>query len=279
MKTGQRIWSVLVAMTVVCFASACHTDAPSAGQGGQTTKSTWRPPKDPDPSQILDEAEADAQVGRYADALAKQVWFHENALKYQPAMYGVRLSFALGSWKELGDVYPPAMAKLKSVRDQAEKQVREGQADFDDFHDLTAINDSLQEGEKTKELFLWLDANKPEFAQSVFSVAESDLIRAKEYQLCGKYIGDAEETYVRMEYSYRMHQQMARKPEFGAHTQRFGEMSFTNDCTTLIALLAVNGRQEEADRIAEQASKAWDDPEFHKKLEEARQGIVPEPWP
>ncbi|MEI9962222.1 MAG: hypothetical protein WDM76_14140 [Limisphaerales bacterium] len=42
----------------------------------------WRPPQNPDPNKILKEAESDTAAGRYTDALAKHVWYHENALKY-----------------------------------------------------------------------------------------------------------------------------------------------------------------------------------------------------
>jgi len=41
----------------------------------------WTPPENPNPQQILSEAQSDAKAGRYEDALAKHVWFHENALK------------------------------------------------------------------------------------------------------------------------------------------------------------------------------------------------------
>ena len=71
----------------------------------------WTPPSNPNPDKILREAQDDARAGRYPDALAKHVWFHENALTYAPAMYGVRLSFALSYWVNLGNLYPPARTK------------------------------------------------------------------------------------------------------------------------------------------------------------------------
>jgi hypothetical protein len=43
----------------------------------------WRPPANPDPSEILKEAESDTAAGKYADALTKHIWFHQNALKYR----------------------------------------------------------------------------------------------------------------------------------------------------------------------------------------------------
>jgi hypothetical protein len=76
----------------------------------------WKPVANPVPDKILNEAQEDAAAGRYEDALAKHVWFHENALTYAPAMYGVRLSFALSYWAALGAMYPPALQKLRHQR-------------------------------------------------------------------------------------------------------------------------------------------------------------------
>ena len=90
-----------------------------------TRFSNWGPGMNPDPSAILHEARADRRAGRFADALTKHVWFHENALKYVPSLSGVRLSFALTYWMELGAVYPAALRKLKRIRDDAERRAGE----------------------------------------------------------------------------------------------------------------------------------------------------------
>ena len=42
----------------------------------------WSPPPNPDPEVILEEARADAAAGRNEDALAKYVWFHNNAVRH-----------------------------------------------------------------------------------------------------------------------------------------------------------------------------------------------------
>lgn len=64
----------------------------------------------------------DTMAGHYEAALAKHIWFYNEALKINPNMYGVRLSFALSYWKQLADVYPPAKVKLIEARDEAEKK-------------------------------------------------------------------------------------------------------------------------------------------------------------
>ena len=88
-------------------------------------RAEWTPPAKPDPSKILQEAARDVTAQRYEEALEKHVWYHENALKIEPAQYGVRLSFALSAWHRLGLVYPPALEKLTSIRDENERTLRE----------------------------------------------------------------------------------------------------------------------------------------------------------
>jgi hypothetical protein len=63
---------------------------------------------DVDPSQVLREAGDLVRRGAHAEALKKYRWFHENALAHDPDMRGVRRSFALRYWAQLGDIYPPA---------------------------------------------------------------------------------------------------------------------------------------------------------------------------
>jgi hypothetical protein len=241
----------------------------------------WTPAENPDPSEILKEAKQDAAAGRYGDALAKQVWFHESALKYQPSLTGVRLSFALSQWLELGAHYKPAMEKLKAIRDETAKRIREVDGTdtiFGDFADFSAINKTLNEEPKTHELFIWLDGHKPELTHLCFNVAEPALIRAKDYRLCGKYI-DPDRDFEMLKDLYRTNLQFVQKRKVRKQVQDFAEKKFSNGAATLVALLVINDRKDDARRIAEAAAKEWDNPSFKDELEAARKGIVPEPWP
>jgi hypothetical protein len=246
-----------------------------------TLLAQWTPPKNPNPEKILDEARSDRNAGRYADALAKHLWFHENALKYQAGMGGVRLSFALSDWVELGNLYPPALLMLRTVRDEAGKKVREvigGHDSFQFFHDFASINEALEEQSKTTDLFVWLDANKSKSAKRVFSVAEPALIQSKQYRLCGKYI-DADRSFGEIVSNYHMLQSMAKSGKFGSEFREFTEEDFSNSTATLVALLALNDHKADAIRIAEKALKEHDDAEFKQTLEKAKKGELPPSWP
>src|SRR6185436_8688257 len=114
-----------------------------------STQAEWKPPEKPDPSAIFNEAQQDSRAGRFEDALAKQIWFHENALKIEPAQYGVRLSFALVAWRDLAAKYPPAMEALQKARDTAEAKVKTTAEVFESFHDAVSLNETLRESDRS----------------------------------------------------------------------------------------------------------------------------------
>jgi thiol-disulfide isomerase/thioredoxin len=236
----------------------------------------WQPPENPDPREILREAQADTRAQRYEDALAKHVWFHHNALKHRPSLSGVRRSFALSYWQKLGMAYPHALDKLREIRDEAAEKVVNGTDLRESFRDLVAINRTFSEEHRTKELFVLLDAQKPHVAQEVFRSAQPALIKSEEYELCGKYI-DSKRSLRLMVAGFRTRNRLSKnkRPEL----VEFTEKKFTNDAATLVALLIVNGRKTEADEIADNVKKEWNNALFHAELDRALQGEVPKPWP
>jgi len=243
----------------------------------------WTPPKNPDPSAILEEAKADATAGKYEVALAKQIWYHENALKLNPGQSGVRLSFALMQWIELGESYPPALEKLIEIRDETEKQIRDEnrlRIRFEDFHDFTALNQTLRQEERTVEVFKWLSEKNAEDAKTMYGISEAALIKQKEYQLCGKYI-DPEKDVERIGESYTSGLTLSKR--FGKSHQDFVEQKIVNDAAMLVAILVKNDRLPEAQEAADEFKKLVTDGKLLKKLEReldaAMNGTVPAPWP
>ena len=68
-----------------------------------------------DDQNIIFELAALTKSGKYKEALEKHIWFHE-ASKEMAGMGGVRLSFALGLWMKLAELYPPAMEAFIALR-------------------------------------------------------------------------------------------------------------------------------------------------------------------
>lgn len=118
--------------------------------------------------QAYAEAKRLAQEGDHAGALERHEWFHAHALEHQPAYYGVRLSFALSSWVELGHKYPPALKALKRIRDRDSDRLRAGLINDELFHDVVSINRVLNEDEQSLTLFRKIEVTSPEAAQRLF---------------------------------------------------------------------------------------------------------------
>ena len=72
---------------------------------------------------------------KYKEALERYIWFQDHALENDQAMTGVRLSFALSSWKSLADIYPPAMTALKEMRSSKTKAILDSNASSKLFPD------------------------------------------------------------------------------------------------------------------------------------------------
>jgi hypothetical protein len=239
----------------------------------------WKAPEKPNPSAILNEAGDDARARRFEDALAKHVWFHEHALEHDDGQFGVRLSFALSDWHELGQVYPPAMERLKKTRDDATKRALEdaGKAAWNAFIDMRSINRVLGKDRKTVEVFEQLVEKKPEVATAVYGLAEPALIKAEKYELCGKYL-EPTQTADRMVELYLLKLKSANdksSPLPKSMLLQNAENSFTQESATLIALLALNKRGAEAEKIAERVRKESQNSDREKAIVAALNGELP----
>jgi hypothetical protein len=231
-------------------------------------QAAWTPPAKPDPAQILKEARGDRAAGRYDDALAKHLWYHQNALKIQPAQYGIRLSFALSEWADLARTYPQAMEALQATRRDAAARVR-ASGGREDFADYAAISHYLGEEAATAELFAWLDQNNPKLAAEVYPVAEEALIERKQYRLCGKYLDSTRATQDILD----VHRSVLERAD--PELRRFAEAAFSRKAATLVALLAINGRNAEADKVMAAMLKEWPSDRLRKDLAKARKGVMP----
>jgi hypothetical protein len=271
----------LTFLTGILLISGCNKPSIPANPVDLTPpiNSSWTVPQNPNPRAILTEAEADAKAGKYDDALAKQVWFYTNALKYNSGLSGVRLSFALSDWIGLGKAYPPALEKLKAFRDAAEMNVRRQTNVVDNFQDFAAINKELNEDPKTVDLFVWLDSNKSSSPKTVFDLAQPALVKSGKYPLLGKYTQAPYAIFDKAVQSYQKNIKLAQDPKFGTNLKDFADHKFINDVTTLIALLVVTDRKADAQRIVEEIKTQPGIPKFDEQIQKALNGEVPQPWP
>lgn len=140
--------------------------------------------------EALDAARQLAAEGKFQEALEKHIWFHDHSLEVDRSFYGVRLSYALAYWLELGKNYPPALKALHQIRDAKSSRLLAGEMNRALFHDVESINDRLHEPATTVELFKKIEAVQPKFAASIYDLVEEALVATSEYALAKKYLGD-----------------------------------------------------------------------------------------
>ncbi|MCA9160147.1 MAG: hypothetical protein KDA72_17555, partial [Planctomycetales bacterium] len=121
-----------------------------------------------DPSKVHQLANEDTRHGRYEAALDKVLWYWDNAVTIQPSQSAVRRSFLLSDWLKLGEAFPPALEKLKSIRDQLEASIlskNQVRVRSEDFADFAALNDTLRDEQRTVHVFKEIEARDPEDAK------------------------------------------------------------------------------------------------------------------
>lgn len=236
-------------------------------------RAEWTPPEKPDPHAIYHEAKVDASARRYEDALAKHLWFHENALKLKPSLRGVRLSFALSDWYDLGADYEPALAKFEEVRTAARKGALEStdkthrRQNFIDFESMT---DLLSEDQETVDLFLKLRDQNPDDAKAVYRSAQEALLKSDRFDVCGEFL-DAKRAMELEIDRYKDDKEHVDK-RHSERDRKFAERRFRNGAATIVLILAKNDRADEAQKIAQRARDVSDDEQLNADLDVALKG-------
>jgi len=229
-------------------------------------------PKEPvDPQQVLDEAQALADQGQFEEALQRHIWFHENALKYDPALSAVRLSFALGYWANLAEKYPKAKKALIGIRDRGDRSLRDGPRSWEQFEEVAAINETLNERAKTVELFKALHGIDPGFAKLAYIAAEKDLAAEREYGLCAQYIPDPQARFRRIREMREVDLKLAQG-EHGPRHRKIAEQMFADQTCRLLAILVGAGRKPDAEKVRDQAFAVRNDRPFREAVEKALRG-------
>jgi hypothetical protein len=162
-------------------------------------------------TKVLREARQLVKSEQYAAALEKYIWFHDHALDFDRALAGVRLSYAILEWVDLGEVYPPARDALERVRDANTASLTQGTYEVMLFHDVTSINRAFGQVERTRDLFkIIADADRV-FAEKVFRIALESLVRSKEFVLARSFMPDPQKEIEQFAMPFKIFQQSTRK--------------------------------------------------------------------
>jgi hypothetical protein len=197
----------------------------------------------------LEAAQKLASDGKYEEALQKHIWYHKHALELDQAQYGVRLSFALSYWIDLGKKYPPALKALREIRDDDAVRLATGEQNRELFDDIVAINEELGDSASTVEIFKKIELVQPTFASTVAELADKPLFNAKEYQLEKKYLGDPfvrfDAAKCRLDYGV----QFAKACRNASGSRQAFETNFAQDIVRLIVVLDKTGDHSAAVKI------------------------------
>jgi hypothetical protein len=239
------------------------------------TTSHWKPPENPRPSEILHSAVRDTEEGFHDRALAKFLWYHKNALKFQQGQGGVRLSFALGYWLDLATVYPPARDGFIRARNEAEVGFLDDTTDGYLFHDLAAMNGRLGQGIRTANIFLHIAERDRVAAKRIYQLAEPSLIAAGQFRACGPFLDSQRRVEMAAE-CYRIGQEVEASRASAYSAPAFARGYFIEDVATLVSLLVINNRKEEARAAYDAALQTIDDEAFRRIMDAALAGHLPE---
>jgi hypothetical protein len=202
-----------------------------------------------------------AREGRHQEALDGLLWFHHHALEEQPSLRGVRMSYALYEWLDLGRVYPPARQALEEVRAQTAQALLRGDGDDSLFHELVAIDEALAQGHATYAVYVALLEHQPELAARCMPLALPVIVAAGDYPLADRVRQDprtrVQEAIELMHFERRWIKR--RKPN---HLQlRWNRIRHYAQAVQLDATISARmGRHDEARRLVAYALDLIDDP-------------------
>ena len=125
---------------------------------------------------------------KYPEALAAHQKYFKDSKGTSAS--GVRLSFGLSSWAELGKVYPPAHMALAQMATERKNSIYAGKADFGMFQEYSSINSYIDRQDESVETFLYVEKHYPAQTQDFFPLIEDTLISKKQYDIIKKYARD-----------------------------------------------------------------------------------------
>jgi hypothetical protein len=203
----------------------------------------------------LSETQKMVRKGNYKEALERYIWFHEHVLEHDSAMKGVRLSFALSYWKNLAEVYPPAMEAMKEMRDKKTWQITVQGEPPGFVADVVAFNMTLGENSKSIELFQLIEQKYPSLAKESWRLLAGDLFNFKQYNIIQKYLDSPVSEYIRVESEYgEMLKDLGETKELSSDEKSFFKEYFVKKSLQLIDYsLAINDIKS-AKKIQQKAS-------------------------
>ena len=255
-----------------------HLSASPTEAAASASAETWAPALSPggkvDLQKILNDARDLMEHGQYEAALQRQLWYFNHALEYDQGQTGVRLSFALSQWVELGRRYPKAKQALAEIRDRDTDKLSQGGGSFNLFMDVANINRELQNEDATYSLFKIIQQKDPQLAQQCYFGMEPLLMKHGEYALCLKYLGDPEARFESIRQMWTMQKRMAIPPNSPETIKKLPQTIFISQTRQLIEILVGAGLKADAEKIQEEALTVLDDAQLRSAVSDAEKNAA-----
>ena len=221
-------------------------------------------------SDRLNSARLAAFEGRHEEALSEYLWFHGHALEQEPSQYGVRLSFALAYWVELGEAYPKAKRILREIRDKKTTSLLRGEGNREIFHDVESINRAMGCSSQTYLLFVQLVSCNPVLAESCSRIALPAIVEAGDYHLAARYLSEPENRIEKLcEFLNQDIEKLKQFPRSRAPMRKAHIHVYVSQVQLIVSVLAGLGHSEDADRLRTQASKLVKSPTARRDVRAA----------
>ncbi|MEI9961731.1 MAG: protein kinase [Limisphaerales bacterium] len=265
----------------------------------------WSPAPDEkaDLQKIYYSAKNLAEQGNYEEALQRYLWYFDHS-RTNDSQEGVRLSFALSDWIELGRLYPKARQALIEIRDNDVHEFSEGRGDFKLFMEVNSISHYLGDDDAAYSLFKQIEQRDQPLAQQCFRIAEDLLLKHGDYQKCLDYIGDPQAAFEKIQNEWKRMkqfeeqsatrndeqrkrlQEMAKTNSAFAHPfpklPKFADENFVKQTRELIEVLVATGHKADAEKIRDEAVALLADPwlksavdDMERKLQNPKTSVDP----
>jgi beta-lactamase regulating signal transducer with metallopeptidase domain len=229
---------------------------------------------DTDPvSRTLRDAESLTSEGKYEDALQKFLRYWQASKVESTGQGGVRVSFALVAWMELGQKYPKAMSALLAIRDDNEKKILTGNGDFQIFQEYTSINGYLHHPERTFATYQTVRARDPKQADGYFYIMQDMLVAHHQYSICSKSIPDAEAALGNLVSDRKTEIQVSEDSGYAEHKAFFlksADQRFEKSVRQLIEILVGSQRMADAEAVQKRALKTLNTPAIRRAITDAK---------
>jgi len=219
-----------------------------------------------------EEAQQLMDAGKPAEATKAYTWLWDHMLEYDPAYYGVRLSFMVSSIQQLIAEHEPAQDAFTKIRDREQKELEAGNVTRERLSDWVTLNKIVGDDDAT---IAWLERNiiernDPDSVKGLLNLYQDLLVEHKRYDLLSKVIDPVLNAKGQIDFLHMLNSMMADNPDMDDADEAEDSNVFLYEDIGLYYAVALLQNDEPAAReIAELLLNEEDSPLTRKILHDS----------